>query len=715
MGNNSKRMNITIVLTLLALFLTCFLTALVFGAVETRDTIRQEVDAASARAGWEFCQVNDALEGVADQRTIAWTYQKAMVENGDGFGTEHSFRCASFLVGLDGVLRYRSQTCFFTTIVWSDGTEEQIPMVFEYQNTADLAQLLQYSDEIVHAAYTGYVTFTGYWKDGLFYLRALDSSGYIKHHESPLDPPEDAAVETITVVCYASTDHTSSSTGRPYYYTVNARSLKIEAVEKSYAGGAGYTAYASSWKRTDELVEEYYTRYMDWRTVLSQSSVEGGILTESWDNSLFHTKCVGVQRVRDYGQLGGGDYMNYVYVAEFSPMGIALKELLSNPLVYIGLALFLCAVAFLETSYSYARANERRGYLDEIARQKQALEYAKGAEASRREMTSAIAHELKTPIAVLSSYAEALLENIDADKQSHYLSVIREETEKMDQMVLELLDLSRLEAGKYRLKRVDFDLEKLTREILLPLTDRIEEKALSVSWQVAQPMVNGDRYRLGQVVENFMTNAIRHTPPGGKIVIRIGTEEETLSVENQGRSIPPEQLSKVWETFWQGDASRNDRGSGLGLSICRTIIQLHGGSYKAENTPAGVRFSMSLSEKKKLYQKGQMPEECPIRLEYPIAQQYTTVERVLGRLGLLEGKALQRELKAGNIKVGGTVVQDPKTKIFPKYVLTWRDFAVTICRNDTDKRRALLMERILQGSVYNDDPFRAAGYTQIGV
>lgn len=715
MRNSSKRMSLTIVLTLLVLFLVCFSAILISEAIEIRDTMRPEVDAAAVQAGWEFIQANDSMDGVTDQRTLAWTYQKAMVENRDGLGVEYPYRCASFLVGYDGTILYQSHTGFFATILWGDGTKEEIPMVFEYENTADLAQLIAYRDDIVNAAYSGYVEFTGYWKDGLFMVRQMDTSGYIKHHESPLEPPADAEIETITVACTGKPDATSSSgTTRPYSaYKVNAESFQLEIREKSYAGEAGYAAYADGWQKTDDLVAEFYQRYLNCLDEYGLSGVGTSNLWQPWDTSLLRIRCVGVQRVRDYGRLGGGDYMNLVYAAEFSPLRLAMKNLMTSPLMYVVLALFLGAGAFLLTSCSYAMSNERREYRDEIARQKQALEYAKGAEQSRREMTSAIAHELKTPIAVLSSYSEALQENIDADKQSHYLSVIREETVKMDQMVLELLDLSRLEAGKYKLKRVDFDLEKLAREIILPLTDRIEEKDLTISWQVTEPMVNGDRYRLGQVVENFMTNAIRHTPQGGKIVIRIGSEQETLSVENQGKPIPMEQLSKVWETFWQGDASRNEKGSGLGLSICRTIITLHGGSCKAENTPAGVRFSVSLNDRQKLYQKGAMPEERPIRLLYPIAQQYTTVERVLTKLELLSEQGLKRELRTGNVRVGSQVVRDPKTKLCPHYVLSWREYEITVCLDDTDKRRALLMERLTHGNLYNSDPQKASGYTPV--
>lgn len=135
----------------------------------------------------------------------------------------------------------------------------------------------------------------------------------------------------------------------------------------------------------------------------------------------------------------------------------------------------------------------------------------------------------------------------------------------MDRMVLELLDLSRLEAGRYQLRRESFRLSALVEEILRPLEGSILEKQLEVSMRVGQDQVYADRMRFGQVVENFMTNAIRHTPPGGKILIRIGMGHETFSVENQGSAIPEGQLGRVWENFWQGDEARSGGEPDWGL------------------------------------------------------------------------------------------------------------------------------------------------------
>jgi two-component sensor histidine kinase len=373
---------------------------------------------------------------------------------------------------------------------------------------------------------------------------------------------------------------------------------------------------------------------------------------------------------------------------------LALGDIYGSDLGVLLTLFFLLAGFSLVELYLESRKRELRQYQDELARQAQALEYAKNAEESRRSMTSAIAHELKTPIAVLSSYAEALQENIDAEKQAHYLSVIREETGKMDQMVLELLDLSRLEAGKYKLRREDFNLTELVQEIIEPLEPQIQEKNLQLSWQSGEEQVSADRFRFGQVVENYMTNAIRHTPEEGKIVLRIGMNHETFSVENQGRHIPEEQLKRVWETFWQGDQSRNNRGSGLGLSICRSIMSLHGGSCKVENTAIGVRFTANLEPEGRVPLFYSMPKEENVVLQYSIAQEYTTVENVMHRLGLLDKLMLQREIRAGTIKRGSETVLSPKERLYPGYVLSWQDMKIAITLDDREKRRMLLMERM---------------------
>lgn len=151
---------------------------------------------------------------------------------------------------------------------------------------------------------------------------------------------------------------------------------------------------------------------------------------------------------------------------------------------------------------------------NEITRLNTALEYAKAAEENRRQMTSNIAHELKTPLAVIHSYAEGLKEHIAEDKRDKYVDVILAEAERTDGMVLEMLDLSRLEAGKVKLSRDEFSLADLTKAIFEKLQMAAEAKELQISYEFPeQSTIVADENRIAQVVENFATNAVKYTPP----------------------------------------------------------------------------------------------------------------------------------------------------------------------------------------------------------
>lgn len=222
-----------------------------------------------------------------------------------------------------------------------------------------------------------------------------------------------------------------------------------------------------------------------------------------------------------------------------------------------------------------------------------ALNYAQTAEKNRRQMVSHIAHELKTPLAVIHSYTEGLQEHIAEEKREKYLQVILSETERMDAMVLEMLDLSRLEAGRVKLARDEFSLLQLTESVFDKLAMAMEAKALRVSYTCYyDAMVTADESRIRQVIENFATNAIKHTPAGGEIRIRIFSDRQgtVFSIENDGKNLPPAVLNKVWDSFYREDESRSSPGTGLGLAIAKNIITLHGGECRAANTRNGVEF-----------------------------------------------------------------------------------------------------------------------------
>lgn len=249
------------------------------------------------------------------------------------------------------------------------------------------------------------------------------------------------------------------------------------------------------------------------------------------------------------------------------------------------------------TSEFKIEQDRRRMKNNEIARLNTALEYAKTAEQNRRQMTSSIAHELKTPLAVIHSYAEGLKEHIAEDRRDQYLDVILSEVKRTDGMVLEMLDLSRLEAGKVKLARDEFSLAELTRSVFGKLERALQSKNLHLEYHLPeQSMVTADETRIAQVIENFATNAIKYTPDGGRItvVIRTGQSLTTLTVENESAPLPWEALNKVWDTFYRADDSRSGGGTGLGLAIAKSIIDLHGGTCFVHNTAMGVEFGFTL-------------------------------------------------------------------------------------------------------------------------
>lgn len=226
-----------------------------------------------------------------------------------------------------------------------------------------------------------------------------------------------------------------------------------------------------------------------------------------------------------------------------------------------------------------------------------ALEYAKNAEESRKKMISGMTHELKTPLAIIHSYAEGLDEGIAAEKQSQYLQVIREEAERMDGMVLEMLDLSRLEAGKVRLQADRFSLLGLTRSVFDDLQLLLQRKELHLHYDLAEDFqITADEGRIGQVVRNLATNAIKYTPEGGSIWVNVYRHKEktVFTMENECEPLPPEALEKVWDSFYRVSASRTEKGTGLGLTIAKTIIDLHGGTCHVQNTQNGVLFQFQL-------------------------------------------------------------------------------------------------------------------------
>ena len=208
-------------------------------------------------------------------------------------------------------------------------------------------------------------------------------------------------------------------------------------------------------------------------------------------------------------------------------------------------------------------------------------------EQARRDTTAALAHELKTPLSVLSATAELLSSDMAQDKRAHYLEVIRQQAARMDGSVRQMLELSRLEAGAKALRREQFTLSALAQERLDAAVppDAGLHTEVTVS---GTDEVDADRALLARALDAILENAVQHTAPGGSIFVRM--ENGVCAVVNTGAPIPADALPRLWEAYYQADASRAAKGDGLGLSIAKNVFDLHGFAYGAENTDEGPRF-----------------------------------------------------------------------------------------------------------------------------
>ena len=215
-----------------------------------------------------------------------------------------------------------------------------------------------------------------------------------------------------------------------------------------------------------------------------------------------------------------------------------------------------------------------------------------------RDLTNAVAHELKTPLALLRSYAEGLNEDIAPDKRAQYLEVIMAASDQMAAMVNSLLDLSRMKAGKTAFAPAPVALDQIVASVFRALERPMETAGVALALDLAPCTVSGEEGRLSLVVSNLAANALKHTPTGGEIRVTLEEKGHTalLRVENDGEPIPPEALPRLFEPFYRADAARDRQsgGAGLGLALVKETVALHGGACGVENLSHGVRFWVEL-------------------------------------------------------------------------------------------------------------------------
>ncbi|GBD32463.1 Alkaline phosphatase synthesis sensor protein PhoR [bacterium HR33] len=210
-------------------------------------------------------------------------------------------------------------------------------------------------------------------------------------------------------------------------------------------------------------------------------------------------------------------------------------------------------------------------------------------EAVRRDFVANVSHELKTPLTIISGYAETLLAEEDyIPQQRQFLETILQNARRMRRLVDDLLDLAQLESQQVKLARQPLDPAAAAREAFEMFRDRAERKGLSFEVQVPEDcLVSADPDAFRRILVNLFDNALRHTPAGGRIAVLAREEKEAVevAVADTGTGIPREHLHRVFERFYRVDAgrSRAEGGTGLGLSIVKHLVEAHGGSVRIES------------------------------------------------------------------------------------------------------------------------------------
>jgi two-component system sensor histidine kinase KdpD len=223
----------------------------------------------------------------------------------------------------------------------------------------------------------------------------------------------------------------------------------------------------------------------------------------------------------------------------------------------------------------------------------------------KTELLSTVSHELRTPLGSIKGYATTLLTHgtrLKKDEQREFLEIIDSEADRLRELIENLLDMSRLEAGVLRIDKQPTRLAGIARDVARKVQLATPNHQLEVAWLPEDPLVNADLRRIYQVVQNLLTNAVKYSPDGGCISLTAAYERRDLvvSVADQGLGMPSIELDRIFDRFHRVhcEDSRRIGGTGLGLAICKGLVEAHGGRIWAESQGQGkgstFRFTLPL-------------------------------------------------------------------------------------------------------------------------
>ena len=241
-----------------------------------------------------------------------------------------------------------------------------------------------------------------------------------------------------------------------------------------------------------------------------------------------------------------------------------------------------------ERTRDLAIANERLQELDRL----------------KSDFVSNVSHELRTPLTAIKGAVDLVLREVTGpltEKQIHYLTRVRSNTQHLAGLINDLLDLSKIESGKSEMKSSRVSLAGLVHEVVETLRPVAAEKEIALEATISAPsiLVWADRDKINQVLINLIGNAIKFTPAQGRVVVsasRDGKESIQVSVSDSGPRIPLDEREKIFDKFYQivENGGSKPKGTGLGLAISKTLVELHGGKIWVESEPNGNTFCFTL-------------------------------------------------------------------------------------------------------------------------
>lgn len=367
--------------------------------------------------------------------------------------------------------------------------------------------------------------------------------------------------------------------------------------------------------RTDEVMEGYFDalRYLDtelraidgenipdeeWAEIRASKRYVGTFNGMPYDDKVIFATAALIDRPYAYDACFYG--MPFITIALYLIFLFIfykiVRRMVSDPLVDTAREANLVAnLAFDEFKPDLKRGDEigelNRALSEMAATLHTRWDSERDLEDKRQQFVSAASHDLKTPLALIGGYAEAIAQDISPEENARYLAAIEQETARMNGLVREMLDYTRLDRTDELKNRKTLNLTALVRDVLTEYAPLFEKRRLTAD--IADGVrIRGDETLLRRAVGCLLENAAKYSPENGRVSVRLtNARNDLLTVENDCEPIPEDELPRLFEMFYRGDKARDRAGGhGLGLAILQKILALHGLTCKAENVKNGVRF-----------------------------------------------------------------------------------------------------------------------------